>query len=49
MAIVAIVAIALIALARSFLGRTNGRAAAALLLAAFVVLGGLLYRLLTTG
>ncbi len=44
-----IVAIALIPLARSFLGRTNGRAAAALLLAAFVVLGGLLYRLLTTG
>ena len=45
----AIVAIALIPLARSFLGRANGRAAAALLLAAFVVLGGVVYRLFTTG
>jgi hypothetical protein len=45
----ATVAIALIPLARSFLGRANGRAAAALLLAAFVVLGGLVYRLFTTG
>lgn len=45
----ATVAIALIPLARSFLGRANGRAAAALMLAAFVVLGGLVYRLFTTG
>lgn len=44
----AVVAIALIPLARSFLGGTN-RAAAALLLAAFVVLGGVVYRLFTTG
>ena len=45
----AIVAIALIPLARSFLGRTRGNVAAALLLAAFVVLGGVVYRLFTTG
>lgn len=45
----AIVAIALIPLARSFLGRATGRRAAVLLLAAFVVLGGLVYRLFTTG
>jgi len=45
----ATVAIALIPLARSFLGRANGRAAAALMLAAFVVLGGVVYRLFTTG
>lgn len=44
-----VVAIALIPLARSFVGRANGRAAAALLLAAFVVLGGVLYRLFKTG
>lgn len=44
-----IVATALIPLARSFLGRMSGRAAAGLLLAAFVVLGGLIYRLFTTG
>lgn len=45
----AIVAIALIPLARSFLGRANGRAAAALMLAAFVVLGGVVFRLFMTG
>ena len=45
----AIVAIALIPLARSFLGRANARAAGALLFAAFVVLGGVAYRLFTTG
>jgi hypothetical protein len=45
----AIVTIALIPLARSFLGRANARATTALLLAAFVVLGGVVYRLFTTG
>ena len=45
----AIVAIALIPLARSFLGRANGRGPAALMLAAFVVLGGVAYRLFSTG
>jgi hypothetical protein len=45
----AIVAIALIPLARAFLGRANARAAGALLVAAFVVLGGIVYRLYTTG
>lgn len=45
----AIVAIALIPLARSFLGRASARATTGLLLAAFVVLGGLVYRLFTTG
>ena len=44
-----IVAIALIPLARSFLGRARSRGAAPMLLAAFVVLGGLTYRLFTTG
>lgn len=45
----AVVAISLIPLARSFLGRASDRAARALLLAAFVVLGGVVYRLFTTG
>ena len=45
----AVVAIALIPLARSFLGRANARAAAGLLLVAFVVLGAVVYRLFTTG
>ena len=45
----AIVAIALIPLARSFVGRASSRAAGALLLAAFIVLGGVVYRLFTTG
>lgn len=45
----AIVAIALIPLARSFIGRASARAAGALLVAAFIVLGGIVYRLFTTG
>ena len=45
----AVVALALIPLARSFLGRTSARAAAALLFAAFVVLGAVTYRLFATG
>ncbi|MES2210574.1 MAG: hypothetical protein V4515_10385 [Chloroflexota bacterium] len=45
----ALVAIALVPLARSFLGRATGQRAAALLLVAFVVLGGVLFRLFTTG
>ena len=45
----AAIALALIPLARSFTGRARGRGAAALLLAAFVALGGVLYRLFTTG
>jgi hypothetical protein len=42
-------ALAMVPLARSFAGRSGQRAPAALLLSAFVVLGALLYRLLTTG
>ena len=45
----ALIAIALIPLARSFLGRARGRGAGALLLAAFVVLGAIVYRLFTSG
>ncbi len=45
----AVIAIALIPLARSFLGRANGRGAASLLLAAFVALGAVVFRLFTTG
>lgn len=45
----AIVAIALIPLARSFLGRASERAAAVLLVVAFIVLGAVVYRLFTTG
>ncbi len=45
----AIVAIALIPLARSFRGRAKRRAVGPLLLAASVVLGGVVYRLFTTG
>lgn len=45
----ALIAIAVIPLARSFLGRTGGRRAGALLLAAFVALGAIGYRLFTTG
>ena len=45
----AAIAIALIPLARSFLGRAGGRGASALLLVAFVVLGAVVYRLFTTG
>lgn len=44
-----VVAIALVPLARSFVGRAPARAIAGLLLAAFVVLGGVVYRLFTTG
>ena len=45
----AVIAIALIPLARSFLGRTSGRRATAFVLAAFVALGAIGYRLFTTG
>lgn len=45
----AAIALAVVPLARSFTGRLSGRGTAALLLAAFVVLGAVLYRLLTTG
>lgn len=45
----AIVALALIPLARSFLSRANDRAAAVLLVVAFMVLGGVVYRLFATG
>ena len=45
----AIVAITLIPLARSFVGRAQGRRASLLLLAGFVVLGAVMYRLYTTG
>lgn len=45
----AAVAIVLVPLARSFLGRTSGRGAASLLLVTFAVLGALMYRLFTTG
>lgn len=45
----AAVAVAVIPLARSFFGRADSRRAAGLLVVAFVVLGGLLFRLFTTG
>ena len=45
----ATIAIGIIPLARSFAGRASGRSAAILLLATFVVLAGLLYRLFATG
>lgn len=45
----AVVAIAVVPLTRSFIGRAKGRAGAALLLAAFIALGGIEYRLFTTG
>lgn len=45
----AVIAIGLIPLARSFLGAASGRGRIALLLVAFVALGGILYRLFTTG
>lgn len=45
----AAIAVALIPLARSFMGRSGGRGPAALLLVAFIVLAALLYRLFTTG
>lgn len=45
----AAIAVGLIPLARSFMGRSGGRGPAALLLVAFIVLGALVYRLFTTG
>ena len=45
----AAVAIALLPLARSFLGRSAARRTSALLAVAFAVLGAVLYRLFTTG
>lgn len=45
----AVIAIAIIPLARSFLGRRRDRGANVLLLVAFVVLGAVVYRLFTTG
>lgn len=45
----AAVAVAMVPLARSFTARSSQRATAALLLAAFVVLGALLFRLIATG
>lgn len=45
----AALALAIIPLTRSFLDRTGERRAALLLLAAFVVLGAIIYRLFTTG
>lgn len=45
----AVIAVAVIPLARSFLARAGDRRAAALLLVAFVVLGAVTYRLFTTG
>lgn len=45
----AVVAIALIPLARSFLGRAGPRRASAVLVVTFAVLGAVVYRLFTTG
>lgn len=45
----AVIAIAVIPLARSFLGRASHRRAALLMLAAFAAIGAVLYRLFTTG
>lgn len=45
----ALIAVALIPLARSFLTRTSGRAPSVFLLVAFIVLGAVVYRLFTTG
>lgn len=45
----AIVAIALIPLVRSFVGRESGHTAAVLLLVAFAALGAVIYRLFGTG
>ncbi len=45
----AVVTLSIIPLARSFVGRTNDRRSAVLLLVAFVVLGAVTYRLFTTG
>lgn len=45
----AAIAIAIIPLARSFFGRASAGRAAALMLVVFAVLGGVVYRLFTTG
>lgn len=45
----AVIAIGLVPLARSFLGRVSDRGTAAVILAAFVALGAVIYRLFTTG
>lgn len=45
----AAIAVALIPLARSFIARAGSRRVAGLLIVALVVLGGLLFRLFTTG
>lgn len=45
----AVIALTIIPLARSFLGRTSERSTAVLLLVAFVALGAVIYRLFTTG
>jgi len=45
----AAIAVGLIPLARSFLGRAGGRRATGLLVITFAVLGGLVFRLFTTG
>lgn len=45
----ALVAVALVPLARSFLARTSRRDGSVVLLVSFVVLGAVLYRLITTG
>ena len=44
----AVIALTIIPLARSFLGRTSERRTAVLLLVAFVALGAVIYRLFTT-
>ncbi len=45
----AVIAIGIVPAARSFMGRTGGRTAAVAMLAAFLVLAVLVYRLFTTG
>lgn len=44
----ALIAIALVPLARSFVGRASGRAATGVLVVAFAVLGAVIFRLFTT-
>lgn len=45
----AVIALTIIPLGRSFLGRTSDRRAAVLLLVVFIALGAVTYRLFTTG
>jgi cation transport ATPase len=45
----AVIAVALVPLARSFLGQARGRGASMLMLTTFAVIGALVYRLITTG